>query len=109
MKKPAFQALATLVLLSTAFLAWGEETPIVGQKGKAFTTEKLTIKVGESVEFINNDPFFHNVFSLSDAKMFDLGSFPQGDSRTVPFETPGTVVVECAIHPGMSMTIEVQE
>lgn len=109
MKKPVIHTLSALILLSMAFLAWGDETPTVGQKDKAFTTEKLTIKVGGSVEFINNDPFFHNVFSLSDAKMFDLGSFPQGDSRTVPFETPGTVVVECAIHPSMSMTIEVQE
>ncbi len=61
------------------------------------------------MKFINNDPFFHNVFSLSDTEMFDLGSYPQGESRDVTFNTPGVVEVECAIHPEMHMTIQVKE
>ncbi|WP_440903705.1 plastocyanin/azurin family copper-binding protein [Catenovulum sp. SX2] len=81
----------------------------VGQKNKEFTVEKITIKKGDTVKFVNLDPFFHNVFSLSDAKLFDLGSFPQNDSRDVVFEEAGTVDVECAIHPNMQMVIEVQE
>ena len=81
----------------------------VGQKDKKFTKDSLEIKVGDTVQFINNDPFFHNVFSLSDAEMFDLGSYPQGESRDVTFTTPGEVEVECAIHPEMRMTIKVQE
>lgn len=109
MKKRAIQAVSVMALLPLAVLAWSDEARTVGQKDKGFTQEKLTIKVGESVKFVNDDPFFHNVFSLSDAKVFDLGSFPQGESRTVTFETPGTVEVECAIHPSMIMTIEVQD
>lgn len=85
------------------------ENQVVGQKNKAFTVDELTIKKGESVDFLNEDPFFHNVFSLSDAKLFDLGSFPQGESRTVVFEDAGDVEVECAIHPDMLMTIHVTE
>lgn len=84
------------------------ETHTVGQKNKAFTQSELTIKKGDTVNFVNNDSFFHNVFSLSDTQMFDLGSYPQGESREVVFETEGTVEVECAIHPEMSMEIHVK-
>ncbi len=85
------------------------ETYEVGQTNKAFTQETLSIKVGDKVKFVNNDPFFHNVFSLSDTKLFDLGSFPKGDFREVEFDQAGTVEVECAIHPDMQMVIEVKE
>ncbi|WP_444996716.1 cupredoxin domain-containing protein [Aliikangiella sp. IMCC44359] len=87
----------------------GAESYKVGQKNKAFTQKKLEIKKGDTVEFINEDPFFHNVFSLSDAKLFDLGSFPKGESRKVTFEAVGEVEVECAIHPDMLMVIQVKE
>lgn len=84
------------------------ETFEVGQKDKSFTTKSLTVSVGDTVKFVNNDPFFHNVFSLSDAKFFDLGSYPKGESKSVTFDQAGTVEVECAIHPEMLMTIEVK-
>ena len=96
----------TLLISANAAIA---ETYEVGQKDKKFTQDELSIKVGDTVKFTNNDPFFHNVFSLSDAEMFDLGSYPQGESRDVKFTTPGEVEVECAIHPEMRMTIKVQE
>ena len=65
--------------------------------------DKLTVKVGDTVKFVNNDAFFHNVFSLSDAALFDLGSFPKGESKSVTFEESGVVEVECAIHPDMKI------
>ena len=81
----------------------------VGQKDKQFTQKALTVKVGDSVVFKNEDPFAHNVFSLSDSKTFDLGSYPKGQSKTVTFDKPGTVEVECAIHPGMQIVVEVKK
>lgn len=81
----------------------------VGQKNKQFTEQKLTIKKGDTVRFINNDPFFHNVFSLSDIKLFDLGSYPEGEHRDVVFDAAGTAEVECALHPDMLLEIEVTE
>jgi plastocyanin len=80
---------------------------VVGQKGKAFTVKKLSVKVGDSVKFINEDPFTHNVFSLSDAKSFDLGSTGQGGFKNIVFDKPGTIEVECAVHPEMKMVVEV--
>ena len=85
----------------------------VEQKDKAFLyngakAATLKIKVGDVVNFKNLDPYFHNVFSLSDAKLFDLGSYPQGQSKSVTFDKPGVIEVECAIHPQMKMTVEVK-
>jgi len=93
-----------LFVSSIAFAAEVE----VGQKDKQFTKKNVTIKVGDSVKFTNNDPFFHNVFSLSDLKTFDLGSYPKGQSKSVKFEKPGTYDIECAIHPNMQMKVKVE-
>ena len=80
----------------------------VGQKNKAFTVKKLEIKAGDTVSFPNHDPFFHNVFSLSETKTFDLGSYKKGETKKITFEKAGTIQVECAIHPKMQMVIEVK-
>lgn len=81
----------------------------VAQKDKKFSQKSLTLKVGDSVNFKNEDPFVHNVFSLSDIKTFDLGSYPQGQSKKVTFDKPGTVEIECAIHPDMKLVVEVKK
>jgi plastocyanin len=98
---------ALVFFSSTTVLA--NDPVVVGQKDKAFTVSEVSIKVGDTVRFVNEDSFFHNVFSLSDAALFDLGSFPQGDHRDIQFDTAGEVEVECAIHPSMRMVIHVEE
>jgi plastocyanin len=90
-----------------AGVAWAGQEHVVSQKTKAFSVKKLTVKVGDSVKFVNEDSFAHNVFSLSAAKSFDLGSFGNGGSKSVTFDKPGKVEVECAVHPDMRMDIEV--
>ena len=79
----------------------------MAQKNKAFSVKKLSIKVGETVKFVNEDSFAHNVFSLSAVKSFDLGSFGNGGSKSITFDKPGKVEVECAVHPDMRLDIEV--
>jgi len=81
----------------------------VGQKNRAFTVKELTIKVGDTVSFPNQDPFYHNVFSLSETSTFDLGSYKQGNTKTIVFTDEGTIEVECAIHPKMQMKIHVKK
>ena len=80
----------------------------VSQKDKQFSKKALSVKAGDTVSFRNEDSFAHNVFSLSDAKSFDLGSYPQGEAKSVTFDKAGTIDVECAIHPEMQMKIEVK-
>jgi len=106
MKKSFVRFLISLYIVVFAAAAMAANQA-VGQKNKQFTVSNMQIKVGETVDFRNDDPFFHNVFSLSLASTFDLGSYPAGESKSVTFDKPGTVEVMCAIHPTMFMTIEV--
>jgi hypothetical protein len=69
----------------------------------------LVIPVGTAEQFPNRDPFFHNVFSYSSTKRFDLGRFPRGEIRTVVFDRPGVVKVYCEIHQWMRSAVVVVE
>lgn len=102
---------ALCLALCAAFTVSAKEIEVT-QKSKTFMVQKspakaLRVNVGDSVSFRNDDPFFHNVFSASKAKEFDLGSYPQGQARKVVFDQEGTVEVECAIHPDMKLRIDV--
>jgi plastocyanin len=96
-----------LMLILSANLSAKEYT--VDQKDKQFTMSDLVIKVGDIVHFRNSDPFFHNVYSLSPLKIFDLGSYPKGQSKAVTFDKPGEIEVNCAIHPSMKIKIKVEK
>jgi hypothetical protein len=80
-------------------------TEMLNQQGARFQPDLIAVPVGSTVEFPNSDPIFHNVFSLSKAQPFDLGYYPQGQSRTVKFNTPGVVQVYCHIHSNMYAAI----
>ena len=77
------------------------------QVNRRFSPDLLVVPVGATVSFPNMDPVFHNVFSLSKPKEFDLGSYDKGDSRNVTFTKPGIVSVFCHLHPNMEGTIVV--
>ena len=77
------------------------------QTGQRFEPQLVVIPVGSSVSFPNSDPIFHNVFSLSGAKKFDLGYYPAGQTRIVKFDEPGVVQVYCHLHPNMYAAIVV--
>ena len=94
--------------LIIAGVAWAGQEHVVAQKNKAFSVKKLTVKVGDTVKFVNEDSFAHNIFSLSAAKSFDLGSFGNGGSKSVTFDKAGKIEVECAVHPDMRVDVEVQ-
>jgi plastocyanin len=81
-------------------------TPRVVQHGAMFTPHILPIMVGTTVEWPNNDDIYHNVFSSSDAKQFDLGLYkgnPQ--DKRVTFDKTGRVDVFCSIHQNMHCII----
>lgn len=99
---------ALIALALACPLAAHAEEHVVGQKNKSFSTKKLVVKVGDSVKFVNEDSFAHNVFSLSASKSFDTGSFGNGATKLVVFDKPGKVEVECAVHPDMTMVVEVK-
>jgi len=75
------------------------------QKNEAFFPYVLAVQAGTTVSFPNNDRTYHNVFSLSKARKFDLGRYPRGQVKTVRFDRPGVVRVFCDIHAHMSAFI----
>jgi plastocyanin len=88
----------------------GTSTPTgaqMEQQNRRFAPDLVVIPAGSSVSFPNFDPIFHNVFSLSKAKSFDLGNYSKGQTRIVAFPKPGIVAVYCHLHPNMAGTVVV--
>ncbi len=77
------------------------------QENRTFGPDLVVVPVGSSVSFPNMDPIFHNVFSLSKAKSFDLGNYSKGQTRMVRFTKPGIVLVNCRLHTNMSAVVVV--
>src|SRR5947209_16732180 len=76
-------------------------------RGKALIPHVLAIPVGSTVEFPNDDPISHNLFSLSTNNTFDLGLYRRGSGKSHKFDIPGVVNVYCNVHPSMSAVIQV--
>lgn len=76
-------------------------TATMKQENKQFTPKVLVVQKGTKVGFPNGDPIFHNVFSVTPGSPFDLGSYPQGESREVTMAKPGVVSVYCNMHSQM--------
>ena len=88
--------------------AFGELAPgraRMDQRGEQFSPRVLAVTAGTTVDFPNNDRTFHNVFSLSRVRSFDLGRFAPGRTGSVRFDRPGIVPVFCDIHSHMSAFI----
>jgi plastocyanin len=81
----------------------------INQKGAMFSPRVLPVMVGTTVEWPNQDSIFHNVFSISDAKPFDLGLYKHPEVKRVTFDKPGRVDAFCSIHKAMNCIILVVE
>jgi plastocyanin len=79
----------------------------IQQVNETFVPRALAVTVGSEVSFPNGDPFYHNVFSLSRARTFDLGRYPSGQTRVVRVDKPGLIKVFCQIHSHMSASVMV--
>jgi hypothetical protein len=75
------------------------------QKDKRFSPHVIAVRVGTEIEFPNQDPYFHDVFSIYRGKPFDLGLYESGMSRKVKFSQPGVSYIFCNIHPEMSAAV----
>jgi plastocyanin len=82
-------------------------TAEMAQRDLAFVPSILPVQAGTQVFFPNFDPTYHNIFSYSPTKRFDLGRY-RSDERPVPsvrFDEPGLVVLHCDIHEHMRAII----
>jgi plastocyanin len=109
--KPQPYTLAEKSVVYIETVDWDQPTNGVGrsarldQKDLMFRPLVLPILVGTAVDFPNSDDVFHNVFSYSKPKEFDLGRYPKGDLRRIVFDKPGVVSIFCDIHAYMYATI----
>jgi plastocyanin len=87
-----------------------KDVPDLVQQNKTFRPTLLPIVAGQSVSFPNRDGIYHNVFSVSPVKSFDLGQYKSTDPpKDVTFDKPGLVPVFCNIHPQMISFVLVLE
>jgi plastocyanin len=84
-------------------------TATVVMKNKTFAPRVVVVPVGGTVDFPNQDPVFHNVFSVSGENRFDLDLYKKPKSAYKVFEHPGVVRIYCNIHPQMSAFVLVRE
>lgn len=77
----------------------------VRQINKTFVPAVSAVLRGTEVGFPNDDMIFHNVFSLSKVKRFDLGLYKSGTTKSITLTRPGVIDVYCNIHPEMAAKI----
>lgn len=80
---------------------------VIEQRGRQFAPRVMAVPVGSTVSFPNFDPMFHNVFSSSDTKPFDLGLYKGGEAREIQVDREGVIRLGCNLHANMSAYIVV--
>jgi hemoglobin len=101
-----------VIMLTPAKGGGKKRTPkqrVIEQRGKRFAPHVMAVPVGSTVSFPNFDGIFHNVFSLSKSKAFDLGMYKSGETREMKFDKPGIVRLGCNLHAAMSAYLIVVE
>jgi plastocyanin len=81
----------------------------IEQHHLTFIPKVTTIPAGSTVEFTNHDKIYHNVFSVSESKKFNLDTYDHGKPKHVTFDKPGVVSLLCNVHPEMSAWVVVTE
>lgn len=99
----------TLVWLDPAGKTWKKPaaTFTMTTRSKEFLPHVVAVPAGSTINFPNEDPIAHNLFSLTPGNTFDLGLYRRGSGKAHKFETPGTVNVYCNVHPNMSAVVHV--
>ncbi len=87
---------------SEAFGHGNTRRVLIDQRSETFVPHLVAVTAGSEVDFPNSDETYHNVFSLSPLRSFDLGRYASGRSKSVRFDRPGIIRVFCDIHSHMS-------
>ena len=89
-----------------SFTAYAAQRSI-SQKDKAFSESETSIKIGDTITFVNDDNISHNIMSNSAGNTFNLGAQSPGSSTSFTFKSAGSVEISCAIHPRMKLKVTV--
>jgi plastocyanin len=101
------KAALPVVFLCLALPACAEDH-VITQADKTFSESKITVAVGDTVTFMNDDSTTHNVQSNTAGFEMDLGAQAPGASSTVTLKQAGEVTFRCAIHPKMKLKVKVE-
>lgn len=85
----------------TSPIAPPREPAVIEQRDLRFHPTVLPVLQGTRVLFPNYDPLYHNVFSVSPARPFNLGMYGPNEARGIVFDRPGVVEVRCMVHREM--------
>ena len=99
----------TVAFVAGAAVAAVAADKTINQNGKLFSETEITVKKGETVNFLNDDNIVHNVMSTTAGNEFNVGAAKPGTATPVTFKAAGDVRVICAIHPSMKMVVKVTE
>jgi plastocyanin len=95
-------------LRPSAGMPQGQRTPaVISQRARTIIPHVTIVETGTQIDFPNDDDVFHNIFSLSGPKRFNLGRYPPGESRSEEFDRAGVVRLFCDIHSEMGGVIVV--
>lgn len=100
----------TVIYLVPTDPASARTTPARGEiamKERTFMPRVRVVTPGSRVDFPNQDPFQHNIFSTTPGAVFDLGLYPSGRSKDAQFRRAGVFPVYCNIHPRMTAFVVV--
>lgn len=101
-------SLAAAALLSLSATVANATNHMVEQKGGAFAPGTLSVKLNDTVVFVNNDKVTHNVYSRSAGNEFRVSAQKPGEKTAIKFDSKGEIDVRCAMHPKMRLTINVE-
>jgi len=80
----------------------------IDQKGKTFIPHNVTVSPGDTITFLNSDPFAHNAYTDDEDNEFDIGMQSEGTKKTVTVKPGSDFSIECAIHPNMLLEVTVK-
>jgi len=81
---------------------------IIDQKNKHYVPNNITVAVGDTLVFKNSDSFAHNAYTDDEKNEFDFGMQAPGKDKRVEIKEKSDFVIECAIHPNMSLQVHVK-
>ncbi len=98
--------LAAAIAMAPGIVYAAEYT--ISQKGKKFSVTTLSAQVGDTVVFVNDDKFAHNIYSETPGFEFNYRKQMPGEEDILVLDKAIVFEVRCAIHPRMNMTISVK-
>ncbi len=94
------------IILSAGLAGAAELT--VSQKKRSFNPKLLAAKLGDTVLFLNDDRYAHNLYSETPGLEFNIRKQMPGEKHSMKLDKRGKFEIRCIIHPRMMVTINVE-